>query len=740
MFANKGNPLAKLKGPFGTTGDNRNDYAANANAWKHAFADEMWKEKIMTGGVPGRLDHVNKNESQNENDETLLQEACILVKQTPQISKDGRVNGEAYILDNEAGQLLYALCKAGKKPGISYRGSIDDTLFKEGDTEGAWNEFTIEGLDVVFVPAYEEAYLEMVEDYLDGNKQPKIAASAKNTASAVMRVAASKKDRKRIIAKLGEYGIDPDSITNINKEIEKMGEVYKKDIADKAKAISKQPDINPKHIFPKEEGNITHSAHDEPSVYGKDDIEDIITGKPIDTLTKGNEDEEETKPVYPLKVAVEKLNEQKTKASATIADIEKKVKEIGKGVAEDMVDDATAKEIDKKTKSILSGIKEGMASADTEKDEDEQLEGHLDKDGNVIKKTKAGMLGVASGEETPEDKKKEGELGKGGKVNKQGFIVVINIDGNEKYIGFEGITNRRDGARTFETKSDASIANKTFGSLGTIEKIVKQTDKKDVNASDVERMSDMPIDYDTDEDLESVNDESDEAEGNINSDDMGVEEILQSEITRLSELNEQLQENVNSLKELIDNRNTELGEVEARYNQLKSVTAKLVDDGKQNESRVVALRERNIRMASVEANQKKESQHIVAALKAQVKEQEKVIAGLESDRDVMNRTMQVQAQSQRELDREHRVLAGKNDTLGKLAVNALADIYGISKAGLLEQRARIRTGSDLEKVIASLQKRTTRSQQVMASSYRMANEERETYGDIPPELMEILNS
>ena len=685
MFANKGNPLAKLKGPFGTTGDNRNDYAANANAWKHAFADEMWKEKIMTGGVPGRLDHVNKNESQNENDETLLQEACILVKQTPQISKDGRVNGEAYILDNEAGQLLYALCKAGKKPGISYRGSIDDTLFKEGDTEGAWNEFTIEGLDVVFVPAYEEAYLEMVEDYLDGNKQPNIAASAKNTASAVMRVAASKKDRKRIVAKLGEYGIDPDSITNINKEIEKMGEVYKKDISDKAKAISKQPDINPKHIFPKEEGNITHSAHDEPSVYGKDDIEDIITGKPIDTLTKGNEDEEETKPVYPLKVAVEKLNEQKTKASATIADIEKKVKEIGKGVAEDMVDDATAKEIDKKTKSILSGIKEGMASADTEKDEDEQLEGHLDKDGNVIKKTKAGMLGVASGEETPEDKKKEGELGKGGKVNKS--------RGN-----------------------------------------------KDVSASDVERMSDVQIDYDTDEDLESVNDESDEAEGNINSDDMGVEEILQSEITRLSELNERLQENVNSLKELIDNRNAELGEVEARYNQLKSVTAKLVDDGKQNESRVVALKERNIRMASVEANQKKESQHIVAALKSQVKEQEKVIAGLESDRDVMNRTMQVQAQSQRELDREHRVLAGKNDTLGKLAVNALADIYGISKAGLLEQRARIRTGSDLEKVIASLQKRTTRSQQVMASSYRIANEKSETYGDIPPELMEILNS
>ena len=218
-FANGGKPLGKLRGVFFTTGENRNDYPCKASSAANAERDELAQEKLETGGIIGRLDHTNHNPDTNPNDETLVKEAAVNMRKFPKLNSRGEYIGECLILDTPDGQKIYAYCKSGKKPGISYRGSIDEDAYFAGDMEKAWEQFTVEGFDIVMVPAYKECYLELAEDYVDADSdvyvefkeeyldndapiskkasRKRAGIDAEGAARAMIRAAASKKEQKK---------------------------------------------------------------------------------------------------------------------------------------------------------------------------------------------------------------------------------------------------------------------------------------------------------------------------------------------------------------------------------------------------------------------------------------------------------------------------------------------------------------------------------------------------------------
>jgi hypothetical protein len=299
--------LGKLKGVFGTTGGNRNDYPCVASAWHNAFSDEQWLEKIEHGGVLGRLDHCNESKD-NPADETLLSEPCFLVKETPTVGDDGIVRGEGYILDNDAGRALYTLCKAGIKPGISFRGAIDNSLIEAGDEEGAWDSFTIDAFDIVYVPAYKEARLELVEDYgvavqasvqLRSNVMKVCASIRREERKAGVRSSVLSRARVEAVKAATDVTTAKD-ITDLNKEAMADNPASKEDVANKAKRMTREEDMSPMKLNPIQIGNTADKVAiggGEAKFVGTGEKEEIITGKEIVQIDKMNLELTPTAPV-----------------------------------------------------------------------------------------------------------------------------------------------------------------------------------------------------------------------------------------------------------------------------------------------------------------------------------------------------------------------------------------------------------------------------------------------------------
>lgn len=838
LLANGGKPLGKLRGPFFTNGDNRNDYPCTDESAKNAEREDLMQEKISTGGVIGRLDHTNQNPDTNPNDETLVKEAAVVMKTFPRRDAKGRFIGECLILDTPEGQRLYAYCKSGKKPGISYRGGIDQEAYERGDTEAAWKQFTIEGFDIVYVPAYRECYLELVEDYLDpdSSKEPiktaagrKAGIDAQGAARAMLKVAASKQGAKEMAKVMAqEKHFTEAEALEINKAIDEANIDGDRRTKEQAKELGTPYDASPKHTWARQEGNGTLDMHHEEGIYGEKDI-DPVTGKKIETLNTGNKTEKD------IPVVGRQTKEQKKEAEASVDKTEKKIKDLAEETAEELVaeeikkkktdksasaekgkyskqDDGsiiidnkyitypnegwvvykivdgyprggvdipqyvfeTIKTIKNNKSEVKSGVEKGTV-ADKEKDEDEQLKGYVDKNGKVVKKNasaiedvddlyyldyfeshiiqgtidsvdignilkdagfddslqninlikmdlesdlelsqylaeetktgysfwgeyqggidcnlaekifiailesienrqallkasnkvKAGVLGVASEEETPEEKEKKGELGKDGKVIK------------------------RDDKLSRKTKS--AITRTKASSLGV---------KAEEDDPEVELLTEDGI---KELGSEIVKDESEE-DNNSNSDTM---QKLVEQIATLTEEIADLKEVVKGKDEEISTRNSELDALAANYKRLKGTVASAVDRARFVETVQAEnsdLQERNANLAKVLVQIKSENKARVAELIAEKEGYEKVIAGYERESNARNRAMAVQASALRKKETDNKVLAGKNDNLGKLCIGMVSEMLGIDEGKLLAQRGEIKSKAQLEKVIASLQK------------------------------------
>lgn len=643
LLANKGKPLGLLRGIFFTNGDNRNDYPCTDTSAKNAESEELMQEKLITGGVIGRLDHTNHSMDANPNDETLIKEAAVNVLKFPRRNNKGQYEGEALILDTPDGQKLYAYCKSGKKPGVSYRGAIDEDAYNRNDMDAAWRNFVIEGFDIVYVPAYEECYLELVEDYLDPEAEPitakrRAGINAVGAARAMIKVAASKKGAKemtRVMAQ--EKHFTEAEALEINKAIDSANIDGNKRTKELVDALGTPYEAKPKHTWTRQEGNGTIDMHHEEAIYGEDDV-DELTGQKIETLNTGNTTEKDRDiPNRTIKSSLDQL--------------QKKVDELADDVANKLVEEKLEKKQVKS--STKAGIQKGMV-ADKDIDEEDELEGYVDKpkDGKPVK---SGVLGVQSEEQKDEEDKLSGYVGKDGKVAKQTKSAITNIRANKL-----GVAADED------------------------PEVVVLTDDG-IKGQDTEIVEDEAVEY---------------------SEEATIEQLVE-EITKLTEEIASLREAITSKDTEISNRDSGLEEVQARNKRLKRTMASTVEKlekVKTVQAQNANLLSRNENLSIMLTKQKREHRQVVAKLEAENRDYKSVVAKLETDRDTQNRTLKVQASTLRQQTTDNMVLAGKNDNLGKLCIRMVAEMLEVDEGKLLQARGRIRTSADLNKVLASLQR------------------------------------
>ena len=151
--------LARLYGPIATTKEKtRNGRGYNAELWRRALADDIFREKVANKSLFLELGHPIDRE------ETDMEKVCACIPELPKIV-DGDLYAYVDILDTKNGQLLKTLCDYGFVPGISSRGSGDIMENDEVDPE----TFFLETWDIVQLPAVKKARLTMCES-LDRSK------------------------------------------------------------------------------------------------------------------------------------------------------------------------------------------------------------------------------------------------------------------------------------------------------------------------------------------------------------------------------------------------------------------------------------------------------------------------------------------------------------------------------------------------------------------------------------------
>lgn len=88
---------------------------------------------------------------------TSLQEGVSHIITSLRVQPDGRVIGEAEIVDTQVGKDLQALYKAGASLGVSSRG-YGSTIQREDGNEDVGDDYTLKTYDIVIDPADEDAY------------------------------------------------------------------------------------------------------------------------------------------------------------------------------------------------------------------------------------------------------------------------------------------------------------------------------------------------------------------------------------------------------------------------------------------------------------------------------------------------------------------------------------------------------------------------------------------------------
>ena len=145
--------LARLYGPIATTKEKtRNGRGYNAELWRKALTDEVFREKVANKSLFLELGHPVDRE------ETDMEKVCACIPELPKIV-DGDLYAYVDILDTKNGRLLKTLCDYGFIPGISSRGSGDIMANNEVDPE----TFFLETWDIVQLPAVKKARLTMCE-------------------------------------------------------------------------------------------------------------------------------------------------------------------------------------------------------------------------------------------------------------------------------------------------------------------------------------------------------------------------------------------------------------------------------------------------------------------------------------------------------------------------------------------------------------------------------------------------
>ena len=149
-------PVASFKAPT------RNGRKYSDKLWEKVFENDLVNELFARGGIPGELDHPDR-------DETCSEKIAIIMPEKPKKNKDGLLMGYFDILDTPCGRIAATLAKYGFNFGISSRGSGDTYTDYNGQESVDPDTYTLNAFDLVLIPACKDAVLSLVEGYSNNN-------------------------------------------------------------------------------------------------------------------------------------------------------------------------------------------------------------------------------------------------------------------------------------------------------------------------------------------------------------------------------------------------------------------------------------------------------------------------------------------------------------------------------------------------------------------------------------------
>ncbi len=151
--------LGRLSGPVASfRAPTRNGRKYSEELWEKVFDNDLVKELFSRGGIPGELDHPDR-------DETCSEKIAIMMPERPKKNNKGHLIGYFDILDTPCGKIAATLAKYGFQFGISSRGSGDTYTDYDGQESVDPDSYTLNAFDLVLIPACKEAVLNLVEGY-----------------------------------------------------------------------------------------------------------------------------------------------------------------------------------------------------------------------------------------------------------------------------------------------------------------------------------------------------------------------------------------------------------------------------------------------------------------------------------------------------------------------------------------------------------------------------------------------
>lgn len=155
--------LGRLSGPVASfKAPTRNGRRYSEDLWEKVFENDIVKELFSRGGIPGELDHPDR-------DETCSEKIAIIMPEPPKKNKSGNLIGYFDILDTPCGKIAATLAKYGFQFGISSRGSGDTYTDYDGQESVDPDTYTLNAFDLVLIPACKDAVLNLVEGYDKNN-------------------------------------------------------------------------------------------------------------------------------------------------------------------------------------------------------------------------------------------------------------------------------------------------------------------------------------------------------------------------------------------------------------------------------------------------------------------------------------------------------------------------------------------------------------------------------------------
>lgn len=198
--------LGRITGPCADiVSATRNGRRYSEKLWQKVFADPIVNEYFSAGGIFGELNHPADRE------ETDLEKVAICMPEPPKKNNEGKLIGTWDILNTPNGRIAKCLFDYGYKLGISSRGSGDTYTDYDGQESVDPESYTLQGFDLVYLPAVKAARLHVVNESL--NTESKTLRKALNEALE----SATDEERKIMAETLNSLEID---YTPVNEVVE----------------------------------------------------------------------------------------------------------------------------------------------------------------------------------------------------------------------------------------------------------------------------------------------------------------------------------------------------------------------------------------------------------------------------------------------------------------------------------------------------------------------------------------